>query len=93
MTTAIQLVTPSALRWCQDAGRVLVIDEQSGLAVNLAGFDAAVWKWFGLSYPYADVLEFAQVYLDLPAAETRARLNQLLTGWVETGLLVEEAAP
>ena len=93
MTATVRLVTPSTLRWCQDAGRVLVIDEQSGLAVSLSGFDAAVWKWFGLSYSSEDVLEFAQAALDLPAAETRAWLNRLLTGWVETGLLVEEAAP
>jgi hypothetical protein len=46
---------------------------------------------YGLSYPDEDVLEFTRVYLGGPAEEASARLNQVLTHWVETGLLVEEA--
>jgi len=93
MTALVKYVTPSSLRWCQDTNRVLVIDEQSGLAVSLAGLDAAVWNWFGLSYPYEDVLELTRVFVDLPEEETRARLNQILVNWVESGLLEEERAP
>lgn len=93
MNARMKFVTPSSLRWCQDTNRVLVIDEESGLAVSLAGLDAAVWQWFGLGYKDADVLEFTHAFLNLPHEETRFRLNQILTGWVEAGLLVEERAP
>lgn len=93
MTARLKFVTPASLRWCQDTNRVLVIDEESGLAVSLVGLDAAVWKWFGLGYSDADVLEFTRLFLHLPHAETRARLNQILTNWVEAGLLEEEQAP
>ena len=71
---------------------MLVIVEQTGLAVRLTGLDAAVWKWLTLSYPYQTVLRFAQAFLNLPDAETRTRLNQTLQVWVELGLLVEEEA-
>ena len=93
MTARMKFVTPSSLRWCQDTNRVLGIDEETGLAVSLVGLDAAVWKWFGLGYPDADVLAFSRAFLNLPREETRARLNQILTNWVEAGLLVEEHAP
>jgi hypothetical protein len=92
MIVPLNVVTPSSLRWCQDSNRVLVIDEQSEMAVSLSGFNAAVWKWFALSYPYVDVLRFAQVFLDLPIEQTRDQLNQLLNHWIELGLLVEEEA-
>jgi len=93
VTAPVRLATPASIRWCQDTGRVLVIDEQTGLAASLTGLDAAAWKWFGLSYQYADVLKLAQVFLGLPEEETRARLNQTLTRWVELGLLAEEKLP
>lgn len=93
MTARVKFVTPASLRWCQDTNRVLVIDEATGLAVSLSGLDAALWKWYGLGYKDADVLEFTRAFLNLPREETRARLNQILTNWVEAGLLVEEHAP
>ena len=53
-------VTPASVRWCQDSTRVLVIDESTRLTVSLTGLEAAVWKWFSLSYEYRDVLNFTQ---------------------------------
>ena len=80
-------VTPASVRWCQDSTRVLVIDESANLAVSLAGLDAAVWKWFSLSYTYRDVLSFTQVFLKLSREDTEHRLNQIITQWVELGFL------
>jgi hypothetical protein len=92
MISSQKLFTPPSLRWCQESNHVLVIVEQTGMAVRLTGLDAAVWKWLTLSYPYETVLRFAEAFLKLPDAETRTRLNQTLHDWVELGLLVEEGA-
>ncbi len=83
-------VTPASVRWCQDSARVLVIDESTNRAVSLAGLEAAVWKWFSLSYGYRDVLTFMQVYLNLPGENTETRLRQIITQWVELGILTPE---
>jgi hypothetical protein len=49
-----------------------------------------VWKWFSLSYGYQDVLTFGQVFLNLPGEATEARLRQIITQWVELGILAPE---
>ncbi len=83
-------VTPASVRWCQDSACVLVIDERTNHAVSLAGLEAAVWKWFSLSYGYRDVLTFTQFFLKLPGENAETRLRQVITQWVELGILAPE---
>ncbi len=92
MISSQELSTPASMRWCQESNHILVIVEQTGLAVRLTGLEAAVWKWLTLSYTYETVLRFAEVFLNLPKDETRARLNQILQDMVELGLLINEEA-
>ncbi len=83
-------VTPASVRWCQDSTRVLVIDESTRLTVSLTGLEAAVWKWFSLSYEYRDVLNFTRVFLNLPGEDSEIQLRQIITQWVELGFLAPE---
>ena len=90
--TGRTLVSPPAVHWVQDAGQVLVVNEDTGSAVSLPGFEAAVWKWFSLSYNHADVLAFLREAIDRPEEEARLLLDQCITRWVGLGLLVQEGA-
>ncbi|MBE0697146.1 MAG: hypothetical protein IH586_09500 [Anaerolineaceae bacterium] len=79
--------TPSSIRWCQDCDRVLVVNEETCQATSLTGLDAALWKWFTLSYSAQEVFTFAQEFLQISAQETRDHLSQVINHWVELDLL------
>jgi hypothetical protein len=81
------LVSPPSVHWCQDAGQVLVIDENTGRVESLTGLEAAVWKWYSLSYRFAEVLDFTQVSLGRSNEEARLVLEPIIARWVEAGLL------
>jgi hypothetical protein len=82
--------TPAAIRWCKDCERILVVNEATYQAVSLTGFEAALWQWYSLSLTDHEVLAFAQECLQVSPEETRAQVNQIISGWVEEDLLIIE---
>lgn len=87
----MSFITLPSIRWCQDLLQVLVVDEQTGCITSLTGFEAALWKWFSLSYNYADVLEFSKITFNKPAEETSLLIDQIIDHWVDRGLLAPES--
>ncbi len=90
MMPAACLVTAPGVSWCQDTAQVLIVLAPTGQAFQLTGLDAAVWGWFSLCYSYADVLEFARAFLNLPVDQAAQRLEVILARWLDLGLLVAE---
>jgi hypothetical protein len=81
------LVCPETLRWVNDAGQILVIDERRGVTHTLGGDEAAVWDWLTLAYPYPTLVEMLAVLLAQSSNVAAARLEAILAGWQAAGLL------
>lgn len=84
------LICPETVRWVNDAGQILVIDEQRGVTHTLRGVEAAVWDWLTLAYPYPVLVEMLAALLALSPGEAAARLEAILAAWQTAGLLEVE---
>ncbi len=85
------LICPDHVRWVNDAGQILVIDERRGVLHTLRGAEAAVWDWLALAYPSPALVEMLAALLALPPGEAAARLEAILAAWRSAGLLEPEA--
>ncbi|NWF69125.1 MAG: hypothetical protein HXY40_08565 [Chloroflexi bacterium] len=81
--------SPAHLRWLQDAGQLLVVDEKARRAHVLRGHEAALWTWFTLGYSYDKALHLLAAALKCPPAQAEAALRELLHSWQTLGLLEE----
>ncbi len=81
------LTCPENVRWVNDAGQILVIDEGRGVLHTLRGDEAAVWDWLALAYPYPALVEMLAALLALSPGEAAARLEAILAVWQTAGLL------
>jgi hypothetical protein len=83
----MMLVCPETVRWVNDAGQILVIDEQRGVTHRLRGDEAALWNWLTLAYPYPALVEMLAALLAQPPDAATARLEAMLAAWQTAGLL------
>jgi hypothetical protein len=81
------LICPESVRWVNDAGQILVIDERRGVTHTLRGVEAAVWDWLTLAYPYPALVEMLAALLTLPSDQSAERLGDILAAWQTAGLL------
>jgi len=84
---AVVFSCPEAVRWVEDADRVLVVDDRSGETHTLRGAEAAVWGWLTLAYPYPKLVRLLAALLVLSSADAEQRLVAILQDWRAAGLL------
>ncbi len=78
-----------SLVWVQDAGRVLLVDQETLQAWTLEGAEAAAWDLLALGYPAERVVAMLALLLDVPAGQAASFLEGRLAAWLEVGMLQE----
>ncbi len=73
--------------WTADAAQTLLVDRDAGLSWTLEGVEAAVWQWLAAGNSYERTLRLLGALLSLSREEAGRRLDAILQGWLDAGIL------
>jgi hypothetical protein len=88
--TPTRLHSPETVRWVNDGGVILVVDERRQSCHRLEGEEAAVWSWLTLSYSTEKISALLSAAKGISPAEAEESLGRILRKWSDAELLAPD---